>query len=146
MDSKIFLDKLKAHAGKVAILTGAGVSTPSGIPDFRSPNGIYSKYDPEELFGLDNFLSHPSYFYKFAADNIFTMKDAKPNVVHHMVAKLDDDSKEAILKRLIILQNIGPSLGRPYVDTVKQSKYKNMKEMRIQTKEHVLRIFFAFDP
>ncbi|MGC8545488.1 MAG: SIR2 family NAD-dependent protein deacylase [Athalassotoga sp.] len=89
MDSKIFLDKLKAHAGKVAILTGAGVSTPSGIPDFRSPNGIYSKYDPEELFGLDNFLSHPSYFYKFAADNIFTMKDAKPNVVHHMVAKLE---------------------------------------------------------
>jgi len=62
------------------------------------------------------------------------------------IAKLDDDSKEAILKRLIILQNIGPSLGRPYVDTVKQSKYKNMKEMRIQTKEHVLRIFFAFDP
>lgn len=89
VDSKIFIDKLKAHSGKVTILTGAGVSTPSGIPDFRSPNGIYSKYDPEELFGLDNFLSHPAYFYKFAIDNIFTIKDAKPNVVHYMVAKLE---------------------------------------------------------
>lgn len=89
MNSETFLDKIKAHSRKVTILTGAGVSTPSGIPDFRSPNGIYSKYDPEELFGLKNFISNPSYFYKFAIENIFTMKNAKPNAVHYMIAKLE---------------------------------------------------------
>ncbi|BBJ28425.1 NAD-dependent protein deacylase [Athalassotoga saccharophila] len=83
------IDKITSHHGRVTILTGAGVSTPSGIPDFRSPSGIYSRYDPEELFGLDNFLSNPSYFYKFAVENIFTMKDAKPNVVHYMIEKLE---------------------------------------------------------
>lgn len=89
MESKIFLEKIKEHSGRVTILTGAGVSTASGIPDFRSPNGIYSKYDPEELFGLDNFLSNPAYFYNFAVENIFTMKDAKPNSTHYMIAKLE---------------------------------------------------------
>ncbi len=89
MDVKSLIDKIKSHAGKVTILTGAGISTPSGIPDFRSPSGIYSRYDPEELFGLENFLSNPSYFYKFAVENIFTMKDAKPNIVHYTIAKLE---------------------------------------------------------
>jgi hypothetical protein len=59
---------------------------------------------------------------------------------------LDDDAKEAIFKNLLILKNIGPSLGRPYVDSVKQSKHKNMKELRVQHKKRLFRIFFAFDP
>lgn len=59
---------------------------------------------------------------------------------------LDDDAKEAILKGLLILKEIGPSLGRPYVDSVKRSKYQNMKELRIQSKLRIFRIFFAFDP
>lgn len=59
---------------------------------------------------------------------------------------MDDDAKEAIFKNLLILKNIGPSLGRPYVDSVKQSKHKNMKELRVQHKKRLFRIFFAFDP
>ena len=58
----------------------------------------------------------------------------------------DDDAKETILKNLTILQSLGPSLGRPQVDTIKGSKIKNLKELRIQNKNRVFRIFFAFDP
>jgi hypothetical protein len=62
------------------------------------------------------------------------------------IKKLDEDAKEAILKSLLILQEIGPSLGRPYVDTINESKHKNMKELRIQNRQRLFRILFAFDP
>jgi hypothetical protein len=62
------------------------------------------------------------------------------------IRKLDEDAKEAILKTLLILQEIGPLLGRPYVDTIKESKHKNMKELRIQNRQRLFRILFAFDP
>jgi hypothetical protein len=59
---------------------------------------------------------------------------------------LDDDAKEALLKGFIILKEIGPSLGRPHVDSVKRSRHHNMKELRIQNKLRLFRIFFVFDP
>ena len=59
---------------------------------------------------------------------------------------LNDDAREAILKNIIILKEIGPNLGRPYVDTLKQSRHKNMKELRIQNKKRLFRILFIFDP
>lgn len=62
------------------------------------------------------------------------------------IAELDDNAKEAILKSLLVLREIGPALGRPHVDSVKGSKYPNMKELRVQNKNRVYRIFFAFDP
>jgi hypothetical protein len=61
------------------------------------------------------------------------------------IFQLDDDAKESILKSLYILQEFGPKLGRPYVDTIKNSKYKNMKELRVQNKQRVFRILFIFD-
>jgi hypothetical protein len=51
------------------------------------------------------------------------------------ISQLDDDAKEAIYKNLLILKDIGPSLGRPHVDSIKQSKHKNMKELRVKTKK-----------
>jgi hypothetical protein len=66
--------------------------------------------------------------------------------IAEMIKKLDEDAKEAILKCLLILQEIGPSLGRPYVDTINESKHKNMKELRIQNRQRLFRILFAFDP
>lgn len=62
------------------------------------------------------------------------------------IKELDNDAKETILKGLLILKEIGPSLGRPYVDSVKRSRHQNMKELRIQSKLRLFRIFFAFDP
>ena len=62
------------------------------------------------------------------------------------ITSLDEDAIEVILRSLLILQELGPSLGRPHVDTVNNSRHKNMKELRVQNKQRVLRIFFAFDP
>jgi len=66
--------------------------------------------------------------------------------IKNWIAQLDDDAKESIYKNLLILKKIGPALGRPYVDSVKESKHKNMKELRIQSKKRLFRIFFAFAP
>jgi hypothetical protein len=59
---------------------------------------------------------------------------------------LDEDAKEAIFKSLLILREVGPSLGRPYVDSIKESRHQNMKELRIQNRQRLFRILFAFDP
>jgi hypothetical protein len=62
------------------------------------------------------------------------------------IAGLDDDAKEAIYKNVLILKELGPSLGRPYVDSIKNSKHNNMKELRVQNRKRLFRILFAFDP
>lgn len=69
----------------------------------------------------------------------------RTNEFLNWIKLLDLDGKEAILAHIMILKEIGPNLGRPYVDTVYQSRHKNMKELRIQNKVRIYRIFFAFD-
>jgi len=66
--------------------------------------------------------------------------------IANWIKTLDDGAKEAIYKNLLILKEFGPSLGRPYVDSIKESKHKNMKELRVSNKKRLFRIFFAFDP
>jgi hypothetical protein len=58
----------------------------------------------------------------------------------------DESTQEKVLAALVVLQQQGPSLGRPLVDTVYDSKFTNMKELRIQHRGKPLRAFFAFDP
>ena len=52
--------------------------------------------------------------------------------ISEWIKELDENAKEAIFKSLLILRKIGPSLGRPHVDSIKESRHKNMKELRIQ--------------
>jgi hypothetical protein len=59
---------------------------------------------------------------------------------------LDDGQQDAIRTDIQILENMGPSLGRPYVDSIKGSKHSNMKELRTMHSRRHLRTFFAFDP
>ena len=59
---------------------------------------------------------------------------------------LPEDVQDAMLARAILLEREGPQLGRPYVDTLKGSKYKNMKELRFDAGGGVWRVAFAFDP
>ena len=61
-------------------------------------------------------------------------------------AGLNDNAKEDIYAKVVVLAEIGPSLGRPSVDTVQESRFSNMKELRVQSRGRPLRIFFAFDP
>jgi hypothetical protein len=59
---------------------------------------------------------------------------------------LDENCKEAVLERTLLLQEYGPSLGRPYSDTLKgTSRKRNIKELRCQTDKHVLRVAYYFD-
>lgn len=59
---------------------------------------------------------------------------------------LDLDAKKDILVSLEILKEFGPKLGRPHVDTIAGSKIKNLKELRVNSKNRPYRIFFVFDP
>lgn len=59
---------------------------------------------------------------------------------------LDEINRANVLASLIVLQEKGPMLSRPYADTVKGSCHSNMKELRVQSKGEPIRIFFAFDP
>ncbi|MFW1675911.1 type II toxin-antitoxin system RelE/ParE family toxin, partial [Acinetobacter baumannii] len=58
----------------------------------------------------------------------------------------DESTQEKVLASLFVLQQQGPSLGRPLVDTVYESKFTNMKELRVQHRGKPLRAFFAFYP
>ncbi len=92
---------LLLNARHAIALTGAGISTLSGIPDFRSPEtGLWNRYDPEKIFHIDFFYKEPQYFYTFARQYLF--KNYAPNIVHYLLAQLQ---KHKILKK-IITQNI----------------------------------------
>lgn len=58
---------------------------------------------------------------------------------------LDEECKTSVASRVYLLEQFGPQLSRPYADTLKGSKYANLKELRASTSEHVLRVAFYFD-
>ncbi|AEH52037.1 NAD-dependent protein deacylase [Pseudothermotoga thermarum] len=95
-----FVDLLR-QSSYCVVLTGAGVSTPSGIPDFRSPTGLYSKY-PQEIFDIDYFYSSPASFYSFCKEVLLPMIDAQPNLVHEFLAWLEERG----YVKVVITQNI----------------------------------------
>ncbi len=68
------------------------------------------------------------------------------DLFNEWLALQDEPTQEKILAALIVLQQQGPSLGRPFVDSIYGSKFTNMKELRIQHCGKPLRAFFVFDP
>jgi len=89
-------------ARRVAAFTGAGISVESGIPPFRGPDGIYSKYDPEVL-SIDFFYQHPEEAWQGIREIFYAhFRDAKPNASHHLLARME---KSDLLSR-VITQNI----------------------------------------
>ena len=98
------LKELVAQSDNIVFFGGAGVSTESGIPDFRSVDGLYSqsyKYPPETILSHSFFYSHPEEFYKFYRDKL-VVNNVKPNRAHLRLAELEAEGK----LRAVITQNI----------------------------------------
>jgi NAD-dependent deacetylase len=84
------------------VLTGAGVSTESGIPDFRSPTGIWSEFNPAEYASLQAFRADPVKVWRFYKPRIVMLTEAEPNAAHRALAALE----RAGLVEAVITQNI----------------------------------------
>ncbi len=99
--------KLLLSSKRTAVLTGAGISTLSGIPDFRSSNGIYSKkfgsLPVERLLEIDFFMEHPSEFYSWARNGWYSDAVYKPSIVHETVKLMED---KGLLSDGVWTQNI----------------------------------------
>jgi NAD-dependent deacetylase len=96
------LFKLIQKAKHLVALTGAGVSTLSGIRDFRGKNGLYKEMDAEKLFDINYFECDPSLYYTSAGSFIYNIDEKEPSVVHTVLGDLE---KRGFLKA-VITQNI----------------------------------------
>ena len=96
------LAELVRESGPVVVLTGAGISTESGIPDFRSPTGIWAEYDPQEYATIDAFRDDPEKVWRFYSLRFAALTEAEPNAGHIALADLE----RAGLVRAVVTQNI----------------------------------------
>ncbi len=84
------LAELIRSAGTVVALTGAGISVPSGIPDFRSPGtGLWENVNPMEVAHIDVFRRDPRRFWHFYGDRFTSLRDKRPNGAHAALAQLE---------------------------------------------------------
>lgn len=85
--------RLLSGARAAWALTGAGVSTASGIPDFRSPGGLWVICDPEEVSSIGGFRRNPEAFYSFWMWRFRHMEQARPNAVHSLLSRLEGQGR-----------------------------------------------------
>ena len=98
------LQRIIDDRSRIVFFGGAGVSTESGIPDFRSADGIYHqhyKYTPEEVVSHSFFMRHTEAFYEFYKEKMMIL-DAKPNAAHRKLAELEQAGKLTA----VVTQNI----------------------------------------
>lgn len=98
------LQKMIDESSRIVFFGGAGVSTESGIPDFRSSDGLYHQnyqYPPEQVVSHSFFMKLPEAFYQFYKDKMMAL-DAKPNAAHRKIAELEKAGKLTA----VVTQNI----------------------------------------
>jgi NAD-dependent deacetylase len=95
--------ELLRKAKRIVVLTGAGISSPSGIPDFRSEgSGLWSRDEPMEVASLSTFRTSPERFFNWFRPLAGQIFNAKPNAAHKALAELENSGYELI----VITQNI----------------------------------------
>lgn len=94
--------RLLDRARHAVALTGAGVSTESGLPDFRSPGGLWAGVDPMTVASLSAFQRAPQAFYAFYRRRLALLRDARPNPAHLALARLEAAGR----LRAVITQNV----------------------------------------
>jgi len=100
--SAVALAALIVERQPCVVLTGAGVSTESGIPDFRSPTGIWADVDPFEVASIGAFRRDPARVWDFYRARIALLRDAEPNAAHDALAALEARG----LVAAVVTQNI----------------------------------------
>jgi len=97
------LAELLRGAGSVVALTGAGISVPSGIPDFRTPRtGLWENVDPMEVAHIDAFRADPVRFWSFYGERFAALEDKRPNGAHAVLARME---RAGVLEG-VVTQNI----------------------------------------
>lgn len=102
-DIQILKEMIK-NSKNIVFFGGAGVSTESGIPDFRSKDGLYNqkyKYPPEQILSHTFFMRNTEEFYKFYREKMNSLK-YEPNITHYKLAKLENEGK----LKAVVTQNI----------------------------------------
>lgn len=103
------LAQLLREARSAVALTGAGISVPSGIPDFRSPGtGLWQNVNPMEVAHIDAFRRDPSRFWSFYGHRFQTLEEKRPNRAHEVLAELE---REGLIDA-VVTQNIDRLHGR----------------------------------
>ena len=102
VDDRIeFAAEIIANARHAVVFTGAGVSAESGVPTFRGKDGLWTKYDPEEVASISGFRRDPKAFWNFSKE-LLLKKKAEPNPAHYAIAELE---KMGIVKA-VVTQNV----------------------------------------
>jgi NAD-dependent deacetylase len=101
--SVIRLAEMLDQSERAVVLTGAGISVPSGIPDFRTPGkGLWENVDPMKVAHIDVFRRSPDEFWRFYGQRFATLSEVRPNRAHEVVAELEQTG----MVRGVITQNI----------------------------------------
>ncbi len=87
--------KMIQESNSAAVVSGAGLSTAAGIPDFRGPHGIYKRADVEadKIFDIDYFHHDPSYYYRFHRECVEMLSHIEPTFTHKFLAHLEAEGK-----------------------------------------------------
>ncbi|MGD9572931.1 MAG: NAD-dependent deacetylase [Thermoleophilia bacterium] len=101
-DTPADLARLLLEAEHAVVLTGAGVSTESGIPDFRSAGGVWEENDPMEVGSMATFMTNPERFWRFHRPRMDMLLGVDPNPAHRAIAELEERG----LVQAVITQNI----------------------------------------
>lgn len=105
MDKYEILNNMINHSRKIVFFTGAGISVPSGIPDFRSANGLYNEerddhIRPEDIISHSFYMAHKELFYSFYKNKMMYL-DAKPNAAHKWIAELEKNKQVTVVTQNI---------------------------------------------